>query len=544
MADPSAPSPPKGLTSSPSIFAYQTRILQRTTSTRQNTTSHSHSSSTGLTSLAALANSPPSTPIRQNVAKMANNFPSDNIPRSGSGLGLGMGGKSAAAHGRNGRSVDLVRGQWEAKINEASTVEATPVSKRSSMFSPPLVSSSTFSTVPPSPPVRTPSVSSIGSPSDTGLSFPGKAGDTPISGGSHGSSYSRGIIDLDAIRIPETPSREGSTIRARPPSVSSYTSVLSPTSTGSSSVASNRSQQVEDTLAQARANALKRLEARKKAKAEASGEVYVPPSPALDVSTITRTLDSTSITPVRLPETPVREPEAKKASPFANLFAPPTNDIETTPTKPTYTSNDSTPTSHSTRASYRSIVNPPSASSGSSRYVPSGLSAANNLQPSSSGSTAVGGNDKYGSISRTDKRRLGRHLPRIASGEGGWEEEEGRTRVPSGRERVPSTLGKSVSSTEEAAPAAPARTKAEPLTPSSSDNRLPPASPTATKRRSGYLPQTPKGSISAGTALLSPRAEVVGEEMKGLMSAVGALPSRGVAKDDGEGVTGMYKPLD
>ena len=36
----------------------------------------------------------------------------------------------------------------------------------------------------------------------------------------------------------------------------------------------------------------------------------------------------------------------------------------------------------------------------------------------------------------------------------------------------------------------------------------------------------------------SPRPEVAGEEMKGLMSAVGALGIRGSARDGGEGVTG------
>jgi Ras GTPase-activating-like protein IQGAP2/3 len=43
---------------------------------------------------------------------------------------------------------------------------------------------------------------------------------------------------------------------------------------------------------------------------------------------------------------------------------------------------------------------------------------------------------------------------------------------------------------------------------------------------------TPKEGLS------TPRAEVAGEEMKGLMNAVGSLPSRNLVPDDNEGVAG------
>lgn len=145
--------------------------------------------------------------------------------------------------------------------------------------------------------------------------------------------------------------------------------------------------------------------------------------------------------------------------------------------------------------------------------------------------------DKYGSISRSDNRRLGRHLPRIASGEGGWEEEEPAPKKPA--RRVPSTLsrGDSVvlpSSLGETSGSTIPSSRGEPLKPSKSENVQPPPSVPSTpnsKRRS-IVVHTPKEGLA------TPRAEIAGDEMKGLMNAVGTLPSRGVAQDEGEGVTG------
>jgi len=134
---------------------------------------------------------------------------------------------------------------------------------------------------------------------------------------------------------------------------------------------------------------------------------------------------------------------------------------------------------------------------------------------------------------------LGRHLPRIASGGEGWDEEEAPSRK-SGR-RVPSTLGRDDSvvlpSFMGETSASPQSQKTEPLGTSITDNiqtkPVVPSTPSA-KRRS-YVLHTPKEGLT------TPRAEVAGEEMKGLMNAVGSLPSRGMVTDDSEGVTGMSK---
>ena len=351
------------------------------------------------------------------------------------------------------------------------------------------------------------------------------------------------------------------TVRQRPASVSSYASILSPSLTGSSLTSSGRSQAVEDTLAIARANALKRLEARKKAKAGAI-EDQIKPELAVGVG----------------PVTPIKAFEAtpKKSSPFENLFVPPIA-VELTSTKPTthlLVANNPTPSS--SQSTYRSIVTPPSTpSASSSRYVPSGLSSVNTPLSSSSdfsgralGPTVAGGKDKYGSISRNDKRPLGRHLPRIASGEGGWDDNEanGHKRERSGTSRMPSFLGRNPDSADASAadnklPSAyksalfrtttttpSSRPKpAEILAPSVTENRptqqvTAPPTP-GSKRKDAFLPQTPKTSLSAapGVGFVSPRPEVVGEEMKGLMSAVGSMPVRGASKDDGESVTGMSR---
>ena len=91
--------------------------------------------------------------------------------------------------------------------------------------------------------------------------------------------------------------------RPRPASIS-HTSVLSPDSTGNSSAASGRSQSVEDTLAVAAANALKRLEARRKAQGDTTTVTAAPSIGA----------------PIEAPEV-----EARKSSPFGDLFSPPSN---------------------------------------------------------------------------------------------------------------------------------------------------------------------------------------------------------------------------
>jgi Ras GTPase-activating-like protein IQGAP2/3 len=239
---------------------------------------------------------------------------------------------------------------------------------------------------------------------------------------------------------------------------------------------------------------------------------------------------------ITTPSTPQRAPvEVKRGSPFDHLFTPPSaSDFDASAT-------EETPKSRSTAHGA-----PPSSFSGSGRHVPSGLSAG----PSGPG---LGGKDKYGSISRTDHRRLGRHLPRIASGGEGWDgEPSAHTREPSAR-RIPSTLGRApvpeppASPTKDRTPISKPISKkksVEVLTPSVQDNQVVPPSPTTTtpgKRRSAYMASISKDKI--GSVLQSPRHEVQGADMKGLMNAVGSLPARGASKDDSDGVTGKLELL-
>lgn len=458
-----------------------------------------------------------------------------------------MGGRG---HGP-AKSVDLVRGQWEAKINDAvgggDSTQSTPKAwKRSTLMSPPMTSSSTFSSA-ESTSLQTPS--SVSKRFPTPISSPrvDTAESVPRTGFVSSRTARQNTLptplpkpDIDPVAqtdpVPPSPALSTTSSQARPASVASYTSVLSPTSTGSSSVASGRSQAMEDTLAVARANALKRLEARKKAQAAASGSdvsdtpgeenttIKAAPSPAAAVEIVTT------------PSTPQRPAvEAKQSSPFDHLFTPPSAaELDK--------SDDPTPKSRTSR----SAATPPSSFTGTSRYTPSGLSAA----PASS-SAAAGGKDKYGSISRTDNRRLGRHLPRIASGGEGWDGENiGHPREVSER-RIPSSLGRPPARDT---PPSPTKDKTpinrfiakkkstEILTPSFQENRqVVPPSPTPTtatpnKRKSAYMASISKEKI--GSVLQSPRQEVQGADMKGLMNAVGSLPARGANTDDSDGVTG------
>jgi len=582
-------SPPKGLTHSPSIFAYQERILQRTSSSR-NGTSISMLASPEKGS--ALTDSAPSTPIRQSVSKMMANMEDQKLPSRAMGSGLGL-----SRHKKGAQSVDQARNLWQNKINDAAAENYAPLTPRSrkvDVFSPPLQASSTFSSV-ASPPIRTPSAMSTTSDSNLD-SFDGSRRYGTLSK----RSTISGMDGFDLGKLPDSPAMGERTfsdrpLRTRPASISSATSIVTPQATGSSGTSTGRTQEVDDALAKARANALLRLESRRK-KGEAtagaspapsvSSNMLPPPVPSVPSIPSTPSAFSTvsgASTPFSI-STPSYSagpspasalsgfstfsaastssgipgstatkptPSAKKVSSLSDMFEP------TTPTSTPYRSYglpeaENTPTSTSTRSSYRSIITPPSAPA--PRYVSSGLS--NTVTPKSgsssrsgasgsSGSSAppVSGSDKYGSISRGDNRRLGRHLPRIASGGEGWDEEEAAPRKP-GR-RVPSTLGRNDSvvlpSTMGETSASPQAHRAEPLGPSNTSNVPSEAAvltTPASKRRS-YVLHTPKEGLS------TPRAEVAGEEMKGLMNAVGSLPSRGlVPTDDGEGVTGMSTQFD
>ena len=575
-------SPPKGLPSSPSIFAYQTRLLTRTSSTTNNNNNNNNNngghrttpgsnSSSNLGSLAAMAggNSPPSTPIRRNVARMVAeggkeggsewSHASNGSRPTGMEVGLGLGiNARGPTHRPKGRSVDLVRG-WEAKITKANDLVANPSptkgSVRQTTRPPPTLPTSSTSS----------SIDSIITPSSIAVSnFDQSATSTRA----QKRATVSGMDGFDISKIPVASTSNSSisetstsAVRARPASISSYTSMLSPHSTGDSSVASARSQATEDRIAKAKANALKRREA----KAAASGLPLDATRPASISGTDTSGAESADEIPT-IKASPVGiSPNATpvKSSPFGNLFQPPSQD-DATPTRPTAAPSKSV----SSRLSARNVFESPSSSSTgpatSSKYGSSGLShgrppVSSGLAPTAGSAGASSG--KYGSLSTTDRRRLGRHLPRIASGGEGWEEEIGSTRTASEHPRVPSTLGR-----QEAAAAArdtppsptkpvfaslsaPSRVRAtEVLAPSSAPNVPRPASPVSaptrdTKRRSVHGPPTPKPDLPTGVGINSPRPEVAGAEMKGLMNAVGAMSVRNSTREAGEGVTGEIGPL-
>ena len=244
------------------------------------------------------------------------------------------------------------------------------------------------------------------------------------------------------------------------------------------------------------------------------------------------------------------------SSPFAKLFEPPSAKADMPNNSVAHSSSAKIAQFSDTASPYQSVIIPPSESSiASSHYVSSGLSAYNTGSFNASGSmldpSGASGNEKYGSISRTDRRRLGRHLPRIASGEGGWDNDEScqttaapaalKLSISSGRMSAESEHSKKrnvqlasrdETPVSETTTTPPSKKKAvsEVLVPSVTENhQTGPTSMRSTpnsKKRSVYLPQTPKASVSlaTGIGLLSPRPEVVGAEMKGLMSAVGSLP--------------------
>jgi len=539
--------PPKGLPSSPSIFAYQTRLLQRTSSTTNNPSPHKtgSTSGSGFSSLAAMAkgSSPPSTPIRRNVARMIANPPEQDRV----GLGIGM---DRPGH-RAGRSVDLVRG-WEDKISKSNDSIANPSPTKGSGSI--HVRQSGNSMPPPPLPATTSSSSSLASDrSSPFLASSCRASiDTPST--PHSITNSRmekrntvsGMDGSDASKIPDTPEYE-STFRARPASVSSYTSILSPHSTGDSSIASSRSQATEDRLANAKANALKRREA----KAAASGQVDTVKAvetikaistPAAEVAEAVLTVKS-------IPSTPVKE------SPFANVFDKPTDD-EITPKRSVPNRNTPTSSHMSARNIFEQpdLPKPSGPSSTKSKGIPSGLSLGQPSVPS--GLAPAPSSDKYGSISKTDRRRLGRHLPRIASGGEGWEGDD--TPAPaSAHARVPSKLGRQAppSPKEENIPppspskstytsiSAPTRPRpAEVLAPIKSTNvpSTPTSAPSTVSKRRSVYGSAAKPELPSHVGVNSPRPEVAGEDMKGLMSAVGAMSLRNAPKDSADGVTGQF----
>lgn len=151
----------------------------------------------------------------------------------------------------------------------------------------------------------------------------------------------------------------------------------------------------------------------------------------------------------------------------------------------------------------------------------------------------------------SDRRRLGKHLPRIVSGDQGWDGDGRRAsqpRIVSVRNRK-SSLGRAALSTpteentppresqqpERSVPSTP--TVKRPLAPSAATNQ--PSIASSPKSLSTLRKQSSKNN---GLNLVTPRAQVTGAEMKGLMSAVGAASARN-DPETGEGVAGMSNRL-
>ncbi|WVR05248.1 hypothetical protein IAU60_002260 [Kwoniella sp. DSM 27419] len=606
---------------SPSIFSYQTRILNSRTpgsgsshALRQNTSPLS--SSSAYTSLAALAGgpenrgSPPSTPIRRAVARMAVDGNGQSAPSGdaeggssqlgsakGVGLGFGLGGRPTPSHARGSKSVDLVRNQWQAKIdqinNEGGSADATdPSTPRSvrNTFSPPPVMSPSMASMETVPSVRT-SRRMPGmplSPESTGPPATSSTSERETNGFAsvllaqraanrvtvHGDSvFGSALVSstpssVSAAPAPIAPSRDAGVDRPSSPSVSSYTSRLSPNPTGESTAPSVRGQSVEERLAIAKANALKRREVRERAKAGSAGASANQREMSLSQPEATPTNTKQPFGDLFSPP-PTKQPADPQAEKLVDLAARDSS-------RYTAKSENTVPP---TRSSFRSIVTAPSATlatpTQADRYVPSGLSSlADSSKPTEAASSIAPGKDKYGSISRADNRKLGRHLPRIASGGEGWEEQaKGLGKGPSEGRRVPSSLGRAANlprihpeeentppntvikakddldSLSKATSTMSLRNKKslEILTSSGSENRIAPtpsvpSTPTS-KRRSAYMPYTPKSTMPTAIGALSPRPELTGAEMKGLMNAVGSLPSRGPAKDEDDGVAGMSNRL-
>nr|KIR50475.1 IQ domain-containing GTPase activating protein [Cryptococcus bacillisporus CA1280] len=631
-------SPPRGtsgLGRSSSIFSYQTRLLARNNSNtslsngRQTPTNYSsitaspaYASLASIAGKGALADSPPSTPIRRAVAKMIiDNSPSPTPTPTA---------RTVSKHVRTAKSVDLVRNQWEAKIAGAQDGCATHTMQKGGRDI-----SVTPRTAPMPSDAQLPTPSSIPStesaeqavtqvevsPTKVPISFDSeKDGSSRFSSSYMAQRVAKratvyGASEFDSIRIPSTVSKASAPVspieRPASPSIAPTVPLLSPNTTGEILAPSVRGQSVEERLAIAKANALKRRQAREQAKAAVthtqpaaqptvekgiiSGQQKVvlddesgiaKKMPSQDKVTLFQSemtngkIEANASHMIKLmPDVAVAKqpppsiPLASKvvASPLHDPFTPSSRLTETTPAPSTVS--DSNPLY--SRSSLRSIVTPPSASSSTSRYIPSDLSSSvASASPSESSAPSSGGG-KYGSISRTDRRRLGRHLPRIASGEKGWEDDEASkgNGNPSEGRRVPSTLGKHstilADSEEENKPPGPkigkkidghvttnfvpkasiARATRPPdiLAPSANENQpYPQASrvpSTPSKRRSQFMPFTPKSTITDAINPKSPRLELTGEEMKGLMNAVGSLPARGDQKDEEDGVTGMSNRL-
>lgn len=371
MADPDTSSPQKSdISTSASIYSYQTRLMGKNASSP--------------TADAGGASSSRINSIRENSGV-------SGLRRSGSGARIaGMG------HSARGKSVDLVRGQWEAKIETAEAVAAAdkvqnPASpalgRPRSMLLPNETLSSISSRAPapvPTAPAADfspavprlsrkgsvidrwskhmpaedakPALSSLAGPAANALTRQTAAAPAPVEN-ERPFPRARPASVTSAPAVAPTPAAPAAepattepafTTRPRPPSISSFRDI-SPNLTGTSStVGSLRNRSAADTLAEARNNARRRLEARQKASGdfgEAKVEPVVAPTPApapapvvdTAVSQLAESLNQTSIAPSS-PKTVVN----RRSQTFERTKALPTS--PSTPTKALPNNSTGTPT--------------------------------------------------------------------------------------------------------------------------------------------------------------------------------------------------------
>lgn len=598
-------SPPLTGTPAPSaVFtSYQSRLLAKSNSgllarSRSNSKDLSH-----------LLGSPPSP--RKLVST-----PAAALALSGAKVGRGELGEKPSSHARSAKSVDLVRGQWEQRAaadvaadssditpgSSASTKLAYPVAgrralwehppagvaagspnvdspthRRSRSLIPATVARNVTSDGVASQQIRTSVASSIGlgkPPTVSSIT----TNEDPLQeiarqvSNSHSQRYPS---TSDAAKIDKTastisPNPTGSSVAASESSVansasaprkyqsaymaqraakrSSASSGLVAQLTGeseagpvtprasrvrpSSLTSASRIQKIqaaqedtshlstEERLAIARANAMKRLEAKQRTNAKVSDSELSPPAtpPAVITPTVPSVIQDASSLPSQF-----LSPKVTNTGETPEISTPPAI----------------------VKSTYRSIVTPPSASVPPSGYT--GLTS----------SSAEAG--KYGSISRTDRRKLGRHLPRIVSGDG-CDEDPTLAGASTAKQEMlapplaaPSFRPSSLSATQHSAPPGsialspgfrPSRFSASARLPGSAPrppNSEVPKTPTRVSQTlTGDTTPTPVRRGSTHIGLNTPKVELDGAAMRGLMSAVGNSAARGAEVVDDEAVIGMY----
>lgn len=199
---------------------------------------------------------------------------------------------------------------------------------------------------------------------------------------------------------------------------------------------------------------------------------------------------------------------------------------------------------------YRAPTGPPKAGSVSTNNV-SSLASRFGSPEKNGAAPAPTPRGRIPSLS-SDRRRLGKHLPRIVSGDQGWDGDASRrasaARKSSGPRSRKVSMATTMSPSKEENTPPPSLTNSvdQPPTPTPSNRPMSPLSPSTTVNSpSKTLSGTPVKKLRRDLVGTIPtrRTEVAGAEMKGLMSALGSTPTRGPNVKSGQGVSGMSNRL-